>query len=438
MKRIVLLLMPAAWVLCFCGSKEAQDFAALRRHFISGYTQLHIPEMVYDYHDYFSSIPSIESVRQQKEFFQKQERVLASTNIGALDLRDEADLEQMRYETRFNLLRLELEEEWIQAGRKIPENGLYSLASHERWYAYFIKKFTSADIKPEEVFALGETGVKRVKKEISRIQHLLGFKDSITFYRHLQADTFYLTSKLHVIDSFKAIDQRVRLRLGSFASAGALPDIYPIEWPDAGPNTPPGMYMNHAYNAYGKDVFQFNFYSKRYNKRAMEWLYMHEAIPGHHLQASIRSHLAPVSLEDLFTYPGNFEGWACYVEYFGKELGMYENAYSELGKWEWDLVRSTRLVLDVGIHYYGWSRERALLYWKQTVPAQDDIAEREVSRVTNWTAQALSYKVGAWSIFKMKRKWLESHPQKTAKDFHDHYLHFAMLPLAVIEKLMSS
>jgi uncharacterized protein (DUF885 family) len=227
----------------------------------------------------------------------------------------------------------------------------------------------------------------------------------------------------------------VRQNLASFIGTSDVPPVYAIEWPGATGFTPPGMYINHENNAYGKDVFQINFYNRHYNKRAMEWLYMHEAIPGHHLQFSL-SHKSS-GLQDLFFYPGNFEGWACYVEYFGKEVGLFSDPYSYLGKWEWDLVRSARLVLDVGIHYYGWSHEKALAYWKQTIPNQDDIAEREVTRVTNWPCQALSYKVGAAQIFKMQEHWQAQHPGSPLRDFRKAFLAFGRLPLPVIEKNIS-
>jgi uncharacterized protein (DUF885 family) len=192
------------------------------------------------------------------------------------------------------------------------------------------------------------------------------------------------------------------------------------------------MYINRSSNAYGKDVFQFNFFTKKYNKRAIEWLYMHEAIPGHHLQFSIgKQHNV---FEELFYYPGNFEGWGCYVEYFGKDVGLFKEPYSYLGKWEWDLVRSARLVIDVGIHYYGWNREKALQYWKQTIPDQDDIAEREVTRVTNWPGQALSYKVGASRIFKMQAEWEKKYPGKPLREFYQRFLSMGRLPLSVIEQ----
>jgi uncharacterized protein (DUF885 family) len=227
----------------------------------------------------------------------------------------------------------------------------------------------------------------------------------------------------------------VRAHLAGFIGTDDIPPVFAMQWPGATAQTPPGMYLNHRYNSYGKDVFQFNFYSGQYNRRAIEWLYMHEAIPGHHLQFSMRANSTP--LQDLFSYPGNFEGWGCYVEYFGKELGLYEDPYMYLGKWEWDLVRSARLVIDAGIHYFGWTREQALAYWKQNIPNQDEIAEREVTRVTNWPCQALSYKVGADRIFKMQIKWQLKHPGLPLNKFYHFFLDMGNLPLTVIERNIS-
>jgi uncharacterized protein (DUF885 family) len=162
---------------------------------------------------------------------------------------------------------------------------------------------------------------------------------------------------------------------------------------------------------------------------------MHEAIPGHHLQSSLKKqNPGSAQLMELFIYPGNFEGWGCYVEYFGKDLGLYNDAYSLLGKWEWDLVRSARLVLDAGIHYYGWTHDQALAYWKETIPGQEDIAEREVNRVTNWAGQTVSYKAGADFIFRLKEKWRKQNPGKPQWMFHRRYLDCGPVPLQVVEQ----
>jgi uncharacterized protein (DUF885 family) len=143
-------------------------------------------------------------------------------------------------------------------------------------------------------------------------------------------------------------------------------------------------------------------------------------------------------LQEAFLYPGNFEGWACYVEYFGKELGVYTNDYSYLGKCEWDLIRSARLVIETGIHYFGWSKEKAMDYWKDNIYGQDEIAEREITRVTNWPGQSLSYKLGAKFIFDLRSKYNKDLPQVSNSELYRCYLSFGMRPLPVIEKNFSN
>jgi uncharacterized protein (DUF885 family) len=290
-------------------------------------------------------------------------------------------------------------------------------------------------MSPEDVFELGKKEVARVQKEIEKIKNNLGFEDNDQFLKTLHEPKFFLTEKSAIIKRFGSIDSTVRQHLSKFLGNVTIPAVQPMEWPDAGPATPPGIYLSKVDNSFGVDVFQFNFYGGKYNWRAMEWLYMHEAIPGHHLQSALRrQHPETAQLTEVFLYPGNFEGWGCYVEYFGSDLGLYKDKYSLLGKWEWDLVRSARLVLDAGIHYYGWTHEEALKYWEENVSGQENIAEREVNRVTNWAAQTVSYKAGADFIFKLKEKWLASHPGKSTADFHRTYLNAGPVPLPVVEK----
>ncbi|HMG16935.1 MAG TPA: DUF885 domain-containing protein, partial [Saprospiraceae bacterium] len=400
--------------------------------FVNTYGKLNIPQIAYDYKDYFKSISSEIELKNQELFFQTQQKSLKSYKKSSLKNKEKLDYEQLNFEIEFNLQRLALEKAWVLEGRNIPEDGLFSLNNHKEWYQYFIKKFTSLDLSPEQIMDLGKTEVKRVKEEIRKIQIESGYLDSASFYKYLKSDAFYITDKKQLIKLFENTDITIRKNLNNFINIPVLPIIYPIEWPESGQNTPPGMYLNHTNNTFGKDVFQFNFFGGRYNKRAIEWLYMHEGIPGHHLQFSLRESDIPNSLQELFLYPGNFEGWACYVEYQGKDLGIFKDIYSYLGKWEWDLVRSARLVIDAGIHNFGWTRQQALEYWKQNIPGQDEIAEREVTRVTNWTAQALSYKVGAECIQKLKEKLMHKYGSDfNIQKFHKCYLSFGLRPLSV-------
>jgi len=212
-----------------------------------------------------------------------------------------------------------------------------------------------------------------------------------------------------------------------------VPDIEFMTWPDAGPYTPPGIYLSEDDNAYGKAVFQFNFYGNRHNRRAMDWMFLHEAIPGHHFHRYVRQSAPHDALEGLWFAGGTLEGWATYVEYFGEEMGLYRDDWAWLGKWEWDLVRSARIVLSVGIHDRGWSKAEALAFWKANVPNQDDIAEREITRCTNWPAQVLTYKIGAKKIFELRDAAARREGAGfDLRKFHTRFLSAGYVPLEVM------
>lgn len=431
MKKGLLIL----FAVLFLGGKPGDTpFMQALKNFIQDYRKLDIPPFTFDYTEYFSSIPPAEQLQKQKTFFEKQKAIFAGLKPVEAKGPERLSFLQVLYEINFNLQRIKLEEEWVKSGRNMPSGGLHSLNNYKEWYLFFIKKYTSLDKSAEEVMAFGKTEVERVKKEIEKIMESEGFKDSASFYNHLKQTSFYITDKQQLIKHFGKIDSIVRSHLSEFTGQSSAPPVYAMEWPNAGGGTPPGIYLNRIDNPYGKDVFQFNFYRQHFNKRAAEWLYIHEAIPGHHLQFTFDKHRK--ALDELFIYPGNFEGWACYVEYYGKDLGLYNDPYSYLGKWEWDLVRSARLVLDAGIHYYGWSREEALAYWKANITGQDEIAEREITRVTNWVAQALSYKLGADYIFRIKEQWQKENPGKPLSDFHRSYLEAGRAPLPIIAQAL--
>lgn len=406
--------------------------------FRAGYNKLNSTIYTLDLHDRLRSGAHKEGLDRQERFFNDQAAALATFDRGELSAADQLLFDLMAFEIDLNKGRIGLEQRWNANGRAIPERSLFELPEHAAWYSYFVRFFTGTDITPEEVFALGVSETDRCTKEIQAIRTELGFTDSASFQEHLSDQRFYITDKQKVLNGFARIDSTVRVHLPDFVGAMDVPAVRAEEWPEAGPNTPPGIYRGTVDSALSSYVFQFNFYGGRYNDRAMSWLYMHEAIPGHHLQVVQPINATSGDLrEDLF-YSGTAEGWACYVEYYGADLGLYTDPYQRLGKWEWDLVRSVRLVMDAGIHYYGWSHAGALDYWKAHVPGQDEIAEREVKRVTNWAAQALSYKVGASRIQAMRDRYeAECAKNGTRPDvvrFHRAFLDMGRVPIAVVER----
>jgi uncharacterized protein (DUF885 family) len=428
MKKIILVTL-----ITFTLFSQAQTkkFTTLCNGFMNGYNTLNIPATDLDYKVNFSNIKSAIELQNQEKFFLGFAKQLYKFNTKKLSPEEKLRYSQLSYEVAINTERVALEKKWNAEGRITPENGLHQLSNYKDWYSYYIKHFTSVNITAEQVFAMGESEVKKIQQEIKNIETKLGYTDDELFYTYLHSDTFYLKDKEQILNAYAEIDKTVRKNLDKLFPTYKVPEIGVMEWPNASATTPPGMYLDKENNAYGKDVFQFNFYQQKHNKRAMEWLYMHEAIPGHHLQFVVRNSNADSSaLKNSFFYFGNAEGWACYVEDYGKEMGLYQNNYTYLGKWQWDLVRSARLVMEVGIHYYGWSREKTMQYWKDNIKGQDEIADREITRITNWAGQALCYKVGALTIKKM----VEQQKQNGVSiiDVHQFLLTHSDFPLQVL------
>lgn len=319
------LLLFFCCLACAATTPQPPSFTDFMNHFATGYEALAVPGFTLDAKEYFNAIPNLEKLQKQADFFKQQQQDLAAFNKKELQKIENLYFAHLKYEIDLNLRRIALEKDWVEKGRKVPGNGLHEMPNYKNWYPFFVQRFTSTSITPEEVFELGKREVKRVQTEIQKIQKQLGFADSTKFYRHLQNDSFFLTDKQQILAKYDEIDQTVRLHLKQFVDLQDIPPIAAMEWPNAGANTPPGIYLNSSNNAYGKSVFQYNFYGNRHNWRTMEWLYMHEAIPGHHLQFTTRQRMqeAP-AFQQLFFYAGNAEGWACYIEYFGNQVGMYK------------------------------------------------------------------------------------------------------------------
>jgi uncharacterized protein (DUF885 family) len=407
------------------------QFKSLCTDFINGYNELAIPPTELDYKANFSNIKNAVELQKQEVFFFDYTKRLHKLDVKKLSAEEKLRYNQLAYELAMNTERISLEKKWNTEGRKTPDNGLHALSNYKDWYTYYIKHFTSVNISPEQVFAIGESEVKKIQQEIKNIETKLGYINDDLFYTYLHNDTFYLKDKAQILQAYAQIDKTVRKNLYKLFPKYEIAEIGVMEWPNATANTPPGMYLDKENNAYGKDIFEFNFYGQIHNKRAMEWLYMHEAIPGHHLQFVVRNNTTDSSaLKNNFFYFGNAEGWACYIEDYGKEMGLYQNDYTYLGKWQWDLVRSARLVMEVGIQYYGWSREKTMQYWKDNIKGQDEIADREITRITNWAGQALCYKVGALTIKKIVEQKLKQ--VNSMVDAHQFLLIHNDFPLQVL------
>lgn len=165
-------------------------------------------------------------------------------------------------------------------------------------------------------------------------------------------------------------------------------------------------------------------------------LTLHEAVPGHHLQMSLAEEQGGGPAFRRSYYISAFgEGWALYAEYLGKEMGIYETPYEDFGRLTYEMWRACRLVIDVGIHYMGWSQQQALDYLSSNAALSLHECQTEVERYIGWPGQAVSYKIGEITIRKLRKKAEVALGQNfNIRDFHRLILENGSVPLFILEK----
>jgi uncharacterized protein (DUF885 family) len=181
--------------------------------------------------------------------------------------------------------------------------------------------------------------------------------------------------------------------------------------------------------------------AKKYNiTSGMESLFLHEAIPGHHYQVSLQQENEALPKFRRFAWYGAFgEGWALYCESLGKELGLYTDPYQYMGALGDEIHRAIRLVVDVGMHLKGMTREEAIKYMMENEALDEQGTTAEIERYMAIAGQALSYKIGALKIRELRDKYTNQLGDKFAlSDFHDDLLKDGVMPLEIAERKMDS
>jgi uncharacterized protein (DUF885 family) len=166
-------------------------------------------------------------------------------------------------------------------------------------------------------------------------------------------------------------------------------------------------------------------------------LLLHETVPGHHFQLALQFEMKDELSEyqrKLFSSNSFVEGWALYSEYLGNEMGMYKDPMQRLGNLNDEMLRAVRLVVDTGIHAYGWSREKAFEYMKENLASDPKDISNEVNRYSVWAGQALGYKIGQLKIIELRRlAEKELGPRFDIKEFHKTVIGSGTVSLPVLD-----
>ncbi|MCB0636011.1 MAG: DUF885 domain-containing protein, partial [Lewinella sp.] len=421
MYRLFLWLALATGLTAATAQPATDDaFLQLRQAYTDAYADLQVPGLQLSYEAYLNNLPPLAVLREQAQFFTQLQQQLGA--IPATDLSDSLQLDYfiLAHELILHRERLALEIPWAEAGHTPTSEGIFHQPDGRNWYRYLVRRWTGTTFTPEQLFTFGETEVRKINAEIDGIRQQLGM-DSSQFARHRQDPSLFTTDAEVLEARFRAQQAVVLEKLGNYFPPLAGPPARIVRGTDSGLAQTPGFYRPDP------GTFFYNLFDRPYKWREVDWLFMHEATPGHHYQYSYAARLDLPAFRRLSFQPGYGEGWGAYVEYLGEEIGLYATPYDWLGKWEWDLVRSVRVPLDVGINYFGWTDDEALAYWREHVSGQDEIAMREINRMRRWPAQVHTYKVGS-SLFLERLEAARQQPGFDPVAFHRELLDTGPIP----------
>jgi uncharacterized protein (DUF885 family) len=330
-----------------------------------------------------------------------------------------------------------LEASYIPAGRAKP--GIDSLPDGKKYYQFLIKQTTTTDLTADQIHQIGLDEVKKDEAEMLAIAQKLGFEDLKSFRESLKSNPrLHPASAAALLDAYRGYLSAMQAKLPELF--GTLPkarfEVVPVPdymaktsapayyEPGTADGSRPGRLFIDTYNATQRNLY------------GVESIAYHEGIPGHHLQISIARELTGLpEFRKYQRYTAYTEGWGLYAERLGKDVGFYQDPYSDYGRLEADIWRAIRLVVDTGVHSEGWTRQQMVDYFHDHSNVDEASVQAEVDRYIAWPSQALAYKIGQLKILELRARAQKAlGPRFDIRAFHDQVIDSGALPLDVLEQ----
>jgi uncharacterized protein (DUF885 family) len=325
-------------------------------------------------------------------------------------------------------------------------DGAWKFPDGEAFYNNALKRTTTTDLTAKEIHAIGLAEVSRIHDEMRAIKDKVGFEGDLNaFMQFMKTDKqFYLANteagKAQYLSEAKGLIDNMKTRLDelfivkpkadmivkrveAFREKAAGKAFYQQPAPDG---SRPGIYYANLYDMEAMPTYQ------------MEALAYHEGIPGHHMQIAISQELEGVPKFRKFGgYTAYIEGWGLYSELLPKEMGLYEDPYSDFGRLAMELWRACRLVVDTGIHAMKWTRQEGIDYYVNNTPNATSDGVKMVERHIVMPSQATAYKVGMLKILELREAAKKQLGDKfDIRQFHDVVLKNGPVPLNVLENFV--
>lgn len=372
-----------------------------------------------DFYEPFSNFPSTISQKDQEYLKREGQRVIIESVISS-----------------FLKLKEFLENEYIPYTRE--SIGISELPGGRQYYDHLINYHTTLSVSAEDVYKTGLEEVKRIQEEMLEVMNELKFEGSMQdFFEFLRTDSrFYVSDPIDLLKEASYLAKKIDGKLPEIFHLNSLPrrpyGVEPV------PDHLAPRYTGGRYSLGGKKKAGF-FLVNTYDLPSrplftLEALLYHEAVPGHHLEMALSQELedAPRRFGRINAYS---EGWALYAERLGLEVGLYENPYSNFGRLTYEMWRACRLIVDTGIHAFGWSKEEVVEFLTKNTALSHLEVDTETDRYIRDAGQALSYKIGELEIRELRELAEKTLGNKfDIRDFHHAVLKKGPVLLPELEK----
>ncbi|MDH4002404.1 MAG: DUF885 family protein [Xanthomonadales bacterium] len=313
--------------------------------------------------------------------------------------------------------------------------GITSLEGGQAYYAYLIRFFTTTDMQPQEIHDLGLSETRRIRAEMEAVIASTGFEGSFQqFLEFLRTDSqFFARDSQDLLEKIALITKKMDGQMPRFFGTLAR-NTYELR-PTDGRGA---YYVSGEEGGRTAGIYFINITDLKaqplYN---LEALSLHEAVPGHHHQSALAMELDLPEFRRTLYHAGFGEGWGLYAEHLGKEAGFYQDPYSDFGRLTYEMWRANRLVVDTGMHAFGWSRQQAIDYLLQNSAMTLTEVTKEVDRYITWPGQALAYKIGELRIRALRKKAEAALGNDfDIRAFHDVVVGNGSLAIDVLEELV--